>query len=164
MADEFDVVIIGAGPAGENVADRAVRGGLTAAIVEAKLAGGECSYWACIPSKALLRPMDLMGEVGRMPGLTLGPVDVAAVLARRDEAVSHFDDGGQVEWIKSVPAEFVRGRGRLDGPKRVAGHAPDGAHPAADRPARRRAGHRQPPGRPADARPGRGRARGRTTR
>ena len=110
MADEFDVVVIGAGPAGENVADRAVRGGLTAAIVEANLAGGECSYWACIPSKALLRPIDLMGEIGRIPGLTLGPVDVDAVLARRDEAVSHFDDGGQVEWIKSVPAEFVRGR------------------------------------------------------
>ncbi|SNR99322.1 dihydrolipoamide dehydrogenase [Streptosporangium subroseum] len=127
MADEFDVVIIGAGPAGENVADRAVRGGLTAAIVEANLAGGECSYWACIPSKALLRPIDLMGEVGRMPGLTLGPVDVDAVLARRDEAVSHFDDGGQVGWIKSVPAEFVRGRGRLDGPKRVLVTAPDGS-------------------------------------
>jgi pyruvate/2-oxoglutarate dehydrogenase complex dihydrolipoamide dehydrogenase (E3) component len=127
VADEFDVVIIGAGPAGENVADRAVRGGLTAAIVEANLAGGECSYWACIPSKALLRPIDLMGEVGRMPGLTLGPVDVDAVLARRDEAVSNFDDGGQVDWIKSVPAEFVRGRGRLDGPKRVLVTAPDGS-------------------------------------
>jgi pyruvate/2-oxoglutarate dehydrogenase complex dihydrolipoamide dehydrogenase (E3) component len=127
VADEFDVVIIGAGPAGENVADRAVRGGLTAAIVEANLAGGECSYWACIPSKALLRPIDLMGEIGRIPGLTLGPVDVDAVLARRDEAVSNFDDGGQVDWIKSVPAEFVRGRGRLDGPKRVLVTAPDGS-------------------------------------
>ena len=57
MADEaYDVVVIGAGPTGENVADRAVRGGLTAAIVEGELVGGECSYWACTPSKALLRP------------------------------------------------------------------------------------------------------------
>ncbi|TDC00563.1 NAD(P)/FAD-dependent oxidoreductase [Nonomuraea longispora] len=119
MADEFDVVVIGAGPTGENVVDRAVRGGLTAAVVEERLAGGECSYWACVPSKALLRPVDLAGEVARVPGLELAPIDVAAVLARRDEAVGHFDDSGQVRWIESVPAEFVRGRGRLDGPRRV---------------------------------------------
>ncbi|MFF5112536.1 dihydrolipoyl dehydrogenase family protein [Streptosporangium sp. NPDC000509] len=127
MSDEFDVVVVGAGPAGENVADRAVKGGLTAAIVERNLAGGECSYWACVPSKALLRPVELVAEVSRVPGLTLGPIDTAAVLARRDEAVSHLDDGGQVEWIKSVPAEFVRGHGRLDGPKRVAVTAKDGS-------------------------------------
>ncbi|MGW5158212.1 FAD-dependent oxidoreductase, partial [Nonomuraea wenchangensis] len=119
MPDEFDVIVIGAGPAGENVADRAVRGGLTAAIVEERLAGGECAYWACVPSKALLRPVDLAGEVSRVPGMSLGEIDVAAVLARRDEAVSRYDDGGQVRWIEGVPAEFVRGRGRLDGPKRV---------------------------------------------
>ncbi|MER5644051.1 NAD(P)/FAD-dependent oxidoreductase [Streptosporangium sp. NPDC002524] len=127
MSDEFDVVVVGAGPAGENVADRAVRGGLTAAIVERELAGGECSYWACIPSKALLRPVDLAAEVSRVPGLTMGPIDTAAVLARRDEAVSHFDDAGQVEWIRSVPAEFVRGHGRLDGPGRVVVTAKDGS-------------------------------------
>ncbi|MFF5246764.1 dihydrolipoyl dehydrogenase family protein [Streptosporangium sp. NPDC000095] len=127
MSDEFDVVVVGAGPAGENVADRAVKGGLTAAIVERNLAGGECSYWACVPSKALLRPVELVAEVSRVPGLTLGPIDTAAVLARRDEAVSHLDDGGQAEWIKSVPAEFVRGHGRLDGPKRVAVTAKDGS-------------------------------------
>ncbi|GAA0842610.1 NAD(P)/FAD-dependent oxidoreductase [Streptosporangium amethystogenes subsp. fukuiense] len=127
MSDEFDVVVVGAGPAGENVADRAVRGGLTAAIVERRLAGGECSYWACIPSKALLRPVELAAEVARVPGLTLGPIDTAAVLARRDEAVSHLDDSGQVEWIRSVPVEFVRGHGRLDGPGRVAVSAEDGS-------------------------------------
>ncbi|MEV4108643.1 NAD(P)/FAD-dependent oxidoreductase [Nonomuraea sp. NPDC049695] len=126
MADEFDVIVIGAGPAGENVVDRAVRGGLTAAIVEERLAGGECSYWACVPSKALLRPIDLVGEVARVPGLSLGPVDVAAVLARRDEAIGRFDDSGQVRWIESVPAEYVRGRGRLDGPKRVRVTTEDG--------------------------------------
>ncbi|NRQ38122.1 NAD(P)/FAD-dependent oxidoreductase [Nonomuraea sp. NN258] len=126
MADEFDVIVIGAGPAGENVIDRAVRGGLTAAVVEDRLAGGECSYWACVPSKALLRPVDLAGEVSRVPGLTLGPIDVGKVLARRDEAVSNYDDSGQVGWIGGVPAEFVRGRGRLDGVKRVVVTTPEG--------------------------------------
>ncbi|MFI7702998.1 dihydrolipoyl dehydrogenase family protein [Nonomuraea sp. NPDC049480] len=126
MADEFDVIVIGAGPAGENVADRAVRGGLTAAVVEERLAGGECSYWACVPSKALLRPIDLAAEVSRVPGLSLGEIDVAAVLARRDEAVSRYDDAGQVRWLEGVPAEFVRGRGRLDGPKRVRVTTEDG--------------------------------------
>ncbi|MFC7642818.1 dihydrolipoyl dehydrogenase family protein [Streptosporangium lutulentum] len=115
------------GPRGENAAARAVRGGLNAAIVEGNLVGGECSYWACIPSKALLRPVDLMGEVSRVPGLTLGPIDSGAVLARRDEAVSYFNDGGQVEWLDGVPVELVRGRGRLDGPKRVLVTAPDGS-------------------------------------
>ncbi|MGH3391370.1 MAG: dihydrolipoyl dehydrogenase family protein [Actinomadura sp.] len=130
MADEddvFDVIVIGAGPVGENAAGRVVRGGLTAAVVEERLAGGECAYYACIPSKALLRPVELAAEVGRMPGVELrGPIDAAAVLARRDEAVSHLDDGGQVGWIESVPATFVRGRGRLAGPRRVEVATPDG--------------------------------------
>ncbi|MEU8245513.1 FAD-dependent oxidoreductase [Nonomuraea sp. NPDC048916] len=127
VSDEFDVIVIGAGPAGENVVDRAVRGGLTAAVVEPRLAGGECSYWACVPSKALLRPVDLAAEVARVPGLSLGPVDAGKVLAHRDEAVSHYDDAGQVRWIEDVPAEFVRGRGRLDGARRVRVSAPDGS-------------------------------------
>ncbi|MFI7616014.1 dihydrolipoyl dehydrogenase family protein [Nonomuraea terrae] len=126
MADEFDVIVIGGGPTGENVVDRAVRGGLTAAIVEERLAGGECSYWACVPSKALLRPIDLAGEVRRVPGLSLRPIDVAAVLARRDEAVANYDDSGQARWIEGVPAELVRGHGRLDGPRRVRVTTPEG--------------------------------------
>jgi pyruvate/2-oxoglutarate dehydrogenase complex dihydrolipoamide dehydrogenase (E3) component len=130
MADEddvFDVVVIGAGPVGENAAARTVRGGLTAAVVEERLAGGECAYYACIPSKALLRPVELAAEVSRMPGLELRrPIDADAVLARRDEAVSHLDDGGQVRWIENVPATFVRGRGRLAGPLRVEVATPDG--------------------------------------
>ncbi|MEV8635169.1 NAD(P)/FAD-dependent oxidoreductase [Streptosporangium sp. NPDC051023] len=127
MADEFDVVVIGAGPAGENAAARVTRGGLSVAVVEENLAGGECSYWACIPSKALLRPVELAAEVGRVPGLEVGPIDAAAVLARRDEAVSHLDDSKQVEWIEGLPAEFVRGRGSLQGPRQVEVTGPDGS-------------------------------------
>ncbi len=125
--DVFDVIVVGAGPAGEITAARAVRGGLTAAVVEERLAGGECAYYACIPSKALLWPMELAAEVSRMPGLQLrGPIDADAVLARRDRVVSHFDDGGQVGWIENVPATFVRGHGRLAGPLRVEVTTPDG--------------------------------------
>ncbi|MCT9935181.1 NAD(P)/FAD-dependent oxidoreductase [Planotetraspora sp. A-T 1434] len=130
MADEndvFDVIVIGAGPVGETVAGRAVRGGLTAAVVERRLAGGECAYYACVPSKALLRPVDLAAEVSRMPGLKLrDPIDTAAVLARRDETVSHFNDDGQVSWIRNVPATFFRGQGRLAGTLRVEVATPDG--------------------------------------
>ncbi|HTJ36094.1 MAG TPA: NAD(P)/FAD-dependent oxidoreductase [Dactylosporangium sp.] len=115
--DVFDVIVIGAGPVGLTVAARAVRGGLTAAVVEDRLAGGECEYYACIPSKALLWPMELAAEVNRMPGLQLrGPIDTTAVLARRDETVTHRDDAHEVNLIEKLPATFVRGHGRLAGP------------------------------------------------
>ena len=130
MADEsdvFDVIVIGAGPVGLQAAERVVRGGLTAALVENRLVGGECNFYACVPSKALLRPVELAAEVSRMPGLELrGPIDAAAVLARRDEAVSHYDDRGIVSSVKSLPATFVRGRGRLTGPLRAEVTTPDG--------------------------------------
>ncbi|GIH28260.1 oxidoreductase [Acrocarpospora phusangensis] len=119
MSDVFDVIVIGAGPAGENVVDRVTRGGLTAAIVERELAGGECAYWACVPSKALLRPMEIVAEAGRLPGLRTEPIDVQAVLARRDETVSNYDDSGQIRWIESVNGTAVRGRGRVAGPRQV---------------------------------------------
>ncbi|GAA4581491.1 NAD(P)/FAD-dependent oxidoreductase [Planotetraspora phitsanulokensis] len=128
MADDvFDVIVIGAGPVGETAAARAVRGGLTAVVIEERLAGGECAYYACIPSKALLRPMGLAAEVSRMPGLGLrGPIDASVVLARRDETVAGYDDGGQVTWIENIPATFVRGRGRLAGPMSAEVTRPDG--------------------------------------
>jgi pyruvate/2-oxoglutarate dehydrogenase complex dihydrolipoamide dehydrogenase (E3) component len=119
-ADVFDVIVVGGGPAGENVADRAVRGGLTAALVEGHLVGGECSYYACVPSKALLRPVELLAEARHLPGLPAGPLDVAKVLARRDEAVAGYRDDGQVRWVAGVPATLVRGHGRLAGPRQVA--------------------------------------------
>lgn len=89
--------------------------------------GGECNYYGCIPSKALLRPVELAAEVYRMPGLALrGPIDTAAVVARRDKAVSHFDDTDYMDWLRKLPATFVRGHGRLAGPRRVEVTTPDG--------------------------------------
>ncbi|GAA2120670.1 dihydrolipoyl dehydrogenase family protein [Actinomadura napierensis] len=127
--DEFDVVVLGAGPTGENLADRAHAGGLSVAVVESELVGGECSYWACMPSKALLRPAAALAEARRLPGAREaagGRLDAAAVLARRDEFTSHWKDDGQVDWLKAAGLVLVRGHGRLDGAKRVVVQTPDG--------------------------------------
>jgi dihydrolipoamide dehydrogenase len=124
--DVFDVIVIGAGPAGETAAQRAVRNGLTAAVVERRLAGGECQHYGCVPSKALLWPMELAAEVSRMPGIELrNPIDPAPVLARRDGFVDHQDDAPQVRAIKDMPAVFVRGEGRLSGERHVQVSAAD---------------------------------------
>ncbi len=132
------------GPVGENVADRARAAGLCTAVVESELVGGECSYWACMPSKALLRPVIARADARRLPGLrqaVQGPLDAAAVLARRDEYTSHWKDDGQVGWLDAIGADLYRGHGRLAGPRRSTVDGPDGrARP--DRPARRRGLHR----------------------
>jgi pyruvate/2-oxoglutarate dehydrogenase complex dihydrolipoamide dehydrogenase (E3) component len=113
----FDVVVLGGGQVGETAARRAVRGGLSAAVVERRLPGGECEYYGCVPSKALLLPVELAGEVNRMPELTLrGPIDASKVFARRDDFVEHHDDASQVRLIEDFPAAFFRGQGRLAGP------------------------------------------------
>ncbi|MFC8003812.1 dihydrolipoyl dehydrogenase family protein [Streptomyces olivaceus] len=125
----YDVVVIGAGPVGENVADRTRAAGLSTAIVESELVGGECSYWACMPSKALLRPVIARADARRLPGLAeavSGPLDAAGVLARRDEYTSHWKDDGQVRWIEGIGADLYRGQGRLVGPRTVEVAAPDG--------------------------------------
>ncbi|MCM2389520.1 dihydrolipoyl dehydrogenase family protein [Streptomyces albipurpureus] len=126
---EYDVVVLGAGPTGENVADRLRAGGLSTAVVESELVGGECSYWACMPSKALLRPVIARAEARRVPGLrhlVHGQLDTAAVLAHRDEETSHWKDDGQVSWLESTGARLYRGRGRLQGPKQVVVEGPEG--------------------------------------
>ncbi|MEO3772121.1 NAD(P)/FAD-dependent oxidoreductase [Micromonospora sp. B9E7] len=113
-AIEYDVVVIGAGPVGENVADRVVRGGLTAAIVERELVGGECSYWACMPTKALLRSASALRAARQLPGAreaVTGGLDAAAVLGRRDSFASHWQDDGQVSWLESAGIALHRGQG-----------------------------------------------------
>lgn len=127
--DTYDVVVIGAGPVGENVAGYAVQGGLSAVVVEAELVGGECSYWACIPSKALLRSGEARRAALRVDGArqaVTGEVDVAAVLRRRTSFVSDWDDAGQLEWLASAGIDLVRGRGWLSGEREVTVALPDG--------------------------------------
>ncbi|GAA3136414.1 NAD(P)/FAD-dependent oxidoreductase [Streptomyces rameus] len=128
-SNAYDVVVIGGGPVGENVADRTRAAGLTTAVVESELLGGECSYWACMPSKALLRPVIAQADARRLPGLAQavrGPLDTPAVLARRDDFTSHWKDDGQVAWLEGTGADLYRGQGRLAGPRTVTVTAPDG--------------------------------------
>ncbi|MFI5683403.1 dihydrolipoyl dehydrogenase family protein [Streptomyces sp. NPDC051636] len=125
----YDVVVLGAGPVGENVADRTRAAGLTTAVVETELVGGECSYWACMPSKALLRPVIARSDARRLPGLSQavqGPLDADAVLARRDEYTAHWKDDGQVGWLRGIDADLYRGHGRIAGPRTVTVTGPDG--------------------------------------
>ncbi|HQY34545.1 NAD(P)/FAD-dependent oxidoreductase [Actinotalea sp.] len=126
----YDVVVLGAGAVGENAADRAGRTGLSVVVVEAELVGGECSYWACMPSKALLRPGAVLAAargVGGAAQAVTGGVDPAAVLARRDAFASHWDDGSQVAWLAGAGIDLVRGHARLVGPRRVEVATGDGA-------------------------------------
>ena len=127
---EYDLIVLGAGPVGENVADRAVRGGLTAVLVEHELVGGECSYWACMPSKALLRSGQVLRAARAVPGaaeVTRGGVNVGAVLARRDAFASNWQDDGQAQWVQGAGISLVRGHARLSGVKQVTVTGPDGA-------------------------------------
>ncbi len=119
---EFDVIVIGAGPAGEVAAGRAADAGMSVAIVEQELIGGECSFYACMPSKALLRPGELLAEVHRVPGvsdLVRGNLDPGVVLARRDEVIHDLDDSGMIPWLDDRGIELIRGRGALDGERSV---------------------------------------------
>ncbi|MCG5462470.1 NAD(P)/FAD-dependent oxidoreductase [Micromonospora sp. MED01] len=126
----YDVVVIGAGPVGENVADRVVQGGLTAAIVERELVGGECSYWACMPTKALLRSQAALRAARQLPGAreaVTGELDAKAVLRRRDAVASHWKDDGQVSWLDSAGIALYRGQGRIGSDRIVEVTDADGA-------------------------------------
>jgi pyruvate/2-oxoglutarate dehydrogenase complex dihydrolipoamide dehydrogenase (E3) component len=118
----FDVVIIGAGPAGEVCAGRLSDGGLEVALVEQHLVGGECSFYACMPSKALLRPAQALAEVRRVPGAAqaaTGELDIEAVFKRRDAAAHDFSDDEQLPWLEDRGIALVRGHGRLTGERTV---------------------------------------------
>ncbi|GAA4665684.1 dihydrolipoyl dehydrogenase family protein [Frondihabitans cladoniiphilus] len=118
----YDLIVIGAGAVGENVADYAARGGLKVALVEAELVGGECSYWACMPSKALLMStsaLDAAKAVGGAKQAVTGDVDVQAVLDRRNSFTSNWDDSSQADWVASAGIDLIRGHATITGVREV---------------------------------------------
>ncbi|ORW96521.1 pyridine nucleotide-disulfide oxidoreductase [Mycobacterium sp. IEC1808] len=128
----YDVIVLGAGPIGQNAAERARAAGLSVAVVERELVGGECSYWACVPSKALLRPVIAVADARRVDGARealKGSISSAGVFGRRNRYVSDWDDSGQADWVVGIGATLIRGHGRLDGPRRVAVSTPAGEQP-----------------------------------
>lgn len=119
----YDVIVLGAGPVGQTIGARARAAGLSVAMVERELVGGECSYWGCVPSKALLRPVLAIADVRRVEGAReaiCGSIAAAGVFGRRDRYVTNWNDGGQAASVAALGIDVVRGHARLAGPRRVA--------------------------------------------
>ncbi len=117
--DRFDVIIIGMGPGGEAAAGRLLAAGRYVAVVERELIGGECAYWACIPSKTLLRGPEARAEAGRAAGVATPALDWAGLRDYRDYMVRHLDDTAQVSGYQQAGATVVKGAARLVGPGQV---------------------------------------------
>lgn len=122
MKATYDAIVIGTGPAGEVAVGHLAEAGLETLAVERALVGGECAFWACMPSKALLRPAQALAEVRRVPGAAeavTGALDVEAVLRRRDEVIHHLSDEVQLPWLDELGVDLVRGHGRIVGERTV---------------------------------------------
>src|SRR4051795_2887674 len=119
---DYDVIVLGAGPVGITAGDRAHAEGLSVAIVERELVGGECNYWGCVPSKSLLRPVLALADAGRVDGAReslTGSINPKGVFARRDRYVTHWSDGPVADGVGAMGLDLLRGHARLDGPRRV---------------------------------------------
>src|SRR5260370_37506887 len=117
--DRFDVIVIGMGPGGEAAAWRLLAAGQRVAVIERELIGGECAYWACIPSKTLLRGPEARAEAGRAAGVASPALDWAGLRDYRDYMVRHLDDTAQISGYKQAGATVIKGAARIAGPGKV---------------------------------------------
>ncbi len=119
MSEHFDAVVLGMGPGGEVAAGRLLKAGRKVALIERELIGGECAYWACIPSKTLLRPAEARGEVQRAAGVSGAELDWSEASRYRDFMIRNLDDSAQIDGYTSHGAVVVKGEARVTGPGRI---------------------------------------------